>query len=89
MKHTKKVEVPAAVKEVVDRVTCDFCGENLPKRDYRFSEVTLQIDVGSSYPEAGGGEKTIFDCCAACWEDKVTPALLALGAKPRVEEWDF
>ncbi len=89
MRHMKTVEVPATTETVVDRTTCDFCGATIPNRDYEFTEVTLQCDEGTRYPEGGSGEKTIFDCCAKCWGDKVMPALRALGGEPRTEEWDF
>ena len=89
MRHMKTVQVPATTREVFDKTTCDFCGAEVPPRRREFREVTLQCDEGSAYPEGGQGEKTIFDCCPACWDGKVLPALRALGATPRTEEWDF
>jgi hypothetical protein len=89
MRHMKTVPVPATTKEVVDKTTCDFCGEKLKARRYERNEVTLQHEEGSHYPEGGSGTRTVFDCCSDCWDSKVMPALKALGASPRVEDWDY
>lgn len=89
MKRTKTVQVPATTREVVDSITCDFCGATLEDFATVFSEVQLEHNEGSRFPDGGSGTKTIFDCCDKCWSDKVMPALIKLGATPRTEEWDF
>ena len=93
MRHTKTVVVPAREETVVDRVTCDFCAGVIVRRGgYDFSEVTIQSSVGSRYPDAGDGITTTIDCCPTCWTARVLPALRALlapGAEPHTEEWDY
>lgn len=89
MRHMKTIRVPATTREVEDKKTCDFCGADIPVRRCEFTKVTLECDQGVSASEGGSGQKTIFDCCANCWDAKVMPALQALGAEPRKEDWDF
>jgi hypothetical protein len=85
----KVVEVPATTKTVLDRVVCDFCGATIPKRGSDFHDVTIECDSGCIIPEGGWGVKTQFDCCEKCWNEKVKPTLCALGADPRVTEYDM
>jgi hypothetical protein len=93
MLHTKTVDVRATTKQVEDRVTCDFCGATLKRRDeFDFDKVTIERSVGSIYPDAGHGVDTTIDCCPACWHARVLPTLrmmLVSGAEPRTTEWDY
>lgn len=89
MQHLTTVKVPAYEKQVVDKTTCDFCGEEIKPERYSFDQVKLERNEGDVFPEGGSGEKTVFDCCPSCWGSKVEPALRALGGKPRVERWDI
>jgi hypothetical protein len=93
MKHYKTVGVPAKNETVLDRVTCDFCAAPIVKPgEYEFNEVEIRSSVGERYPDASHGVSTTIDCCPACWAAKVLPTLrtlLAPGAEPRAEEWDY
>ena len=86
MKHLKAVEIPAKIENRVDKITCDFCESIIKKENYKINEVTLEYKEGVSYPDFHSSTTTIFDCCYACWEEKVVPVLQRLGAKPRIEE---
>lgn len=89
MQHKKTIAIPATTKEVIDRTTCDFCGCDIKAPPFHVADVTITREVGTNYPEGGGIERTAYDCCLACWANKIDPALRALGATPRTEEWDF
>lgn len=89
MQHMKTVEVPATTKQVVDKTTCDFCGAEIRDKVYDATEVTIEARTGTRYPEGGSGDLASFDCCLPCWKSKVVPAFAAMGANPRVVEWDF
>jgi len=87
--HKKTIDVPATTTEIIESVTCDFCGVKLSKRNYEFKEVILEYNKGCNYPEGGGGVRTVFDCCSECWESKIEPAFRKMGAIPRSEEWEI
>jgi hypothetical protein len=96
MKHLKTVAIPAkpaTTAEVVDHVSCDFCGVTVLHDCFsEVKEVTLRLENGYRDAECGQGIKTLFDCCVKCWSSKVAPALQALTinqAPPRKEEWDY
>lgn len=89
MKYMKTVQIPATTREEVERLTCDFCGKTIHPQGHEYTEISLQREDITRYSECGSGNKTIFDCCGGCWDSKVIPALRALGASPRTEEWDW
>ena len=89
MRYMKTVQIPATAREEVERLTCDFCGNTIRTQGHTYTEITLQREDVSSYPECSSGTKTVFDCCVDCWDGKVMPALQTLGASPRTEEWDW
>lgn len=77
MRHTKFVEVPAYQAVVFDYNSCDFCGVTIPHNEVMlYAEVTKERIV----------TKTSFDCCVVCWEQKILPALKALGNDPKIEQ---
>lgn len=67
------------------RTTCDVCGEEIRQGPWDGSEITIRAEIGEQYPEADCREAQGFDCCVACWAEKIRPALEAAGAKFR--EW--
>lgn len=88
MKITKTVEIPAHTKEVADHTVCDFCKKRVPREgNYEVAEIEITSNFGSCTPDGGWGTCTEFDCCKACWADKVLPALHALGAKPKTYDY--
>lgn len=89
MQHMKTIEVPATTKQVVDKTTCDICGEEIQSKVFDATEVTVEAKTGSAYPEGGGGEIARFDCCLSCWISKVVPSFAAMGATPRIVEWEY
>lgn len=91
MKHLKTVEVPATTKDVVDRVTCDLCGEVIARASdfYAFDEVTIKRRAGHDWPDGGQGTEQSIDCCSKCWRETVVPFLRERGATVRSEEWDW
>lgn len=48
-----------------------------------------QAEYDGSPDGSGTAKTTAFDCCHKCFEDKVVPALVAIGLKPVVKEYYF
>lgn len=69
------------------RVACDICGKDVDGGQgyYDRSEVEIQAAIGSVYPETDMRERAWIDCCTACFEERVMPAIEALGVKFRRE----
>lgn len=67
MKHYEEYEVTETREKLV-KVTCDKCGEEIPKIGiYRSREFTLEFKAGNSYPSGGymtGWE--VADLCDDC-----------------------
>jgi len=89
MEHTKTVIVPATTRTVVDRVTCDLCGEVIELRSYEIGDVEIKRSVGEHYPGCGSRTDTEYDICVKCFDGKVVPWLASQGAKPRIKEIDW
>lgn len=53
------------------------------------SDVQIESEDGKAYPEGGNKEKTIIDCCLACFEEHAVPALVAAGFSVRTEKVDW
>lgn len=88
MLHTTTEEVPAKTIQVVTSTTCDFCGQKIRLRTAGgYSSVTIARYSGQPPEDGGGMQTTLFDCCSACWEQKILVAFYALGAEPRAEIW--
>jgi hypothetical protein len=93
MQVKKKVEVPAKVSEVLDKVLCDFCDKEIKQsREYgeKFCEPSIKCEEGKTWPSGGSGTNTSMDCCGECWNKKVLPALKAISLRePKVTDWYF
>lgn len=89
MQHKKTYSVPATTKEIIDRVTCDLCGEEIRRKDYHTDEVKISRRVGTCYPDVGEGEAVEVDCCGECFESKVLAWLKTQGVEPRREPYDY
>ena len=89
MKHMKTIEVPATVKEVLDKTTCDLCGIEITVDNYSAEDVTIRHRTGSRYPEGGSGEEVSVDMCGDCFDTKLVPWLRTQGANPKPEDWDW
>lgn len=76
-------------------VVCDLCGAEARDGEWgnrataTRTEVTLSVEEKTQYPDYGFMKGTAYDCCPACFKDKVQPALEALGLKPRATELDW
>lgn len=102
MQHMKTVEVPAVpatTKEVVDKVTCDICGQDANRdswgsSSYQIDEIEVEITVkrreGENYPEGGSGTEVVIDVCPDCFVKKLVPWVESHGhAKIETSEWDW
>ena len=67
------------------RATCDFCGgPDVPNNFWDRTEIEIHGTVGKVYPESDCRKRTWIDCCADCFEQRVVPAIEALGVKFRM-----
>ena len=89
MKHYKTVQVPAKESSVLDKTTCDLCGEEITRDCYDAEEIKVKHRVGHSYPEGGWGEEVEVDMCGACFDAKLVPWLREQGADPQPKEWSW
>ena len=65
----------------VSRTDCDFCKQKIERPGtFNGDDVTIQAHRGRVYPECDTRQVERVDCCDECWDDKVRPALEALGA---------
>lgn len=88
MKHMKTTQVPAREKLVLDKVTCDLCGDVIDVKLPKVDEVVVRHRVGKYYPPGGCGEETSVDMCCKCFEEKLVPWLRSQGAEPRIDDWE-
>lgn len=79
--------VPAKEVEVVDKVTCDLCGCEIPNGCGNVNETRVSHRTGYSYPEGGHGDLVAFDICGDCFETKLRPWLESQGAVAMISEW--
>jgi len=86
MKYTRRV---TSTRDVVDRTTCDLCGDTIVEAAYQVNETTIERRLGTSYPESGEVETVSVDMCVACFDSKLVPWLKSQGATPLVTEFDF
>lgn len=65
----------------VSRTVCDFCKKTIEhKGTFNGDAVTIEAFRGCVFPEGDARVVERVDCCDECWEEKVRPALEALGA---------
>lgn len=89
MKHYKTVQVPARESKILDKTTCDLCGNEIISRCYDAERVEVTHRTGKNYPEGGYGEEVAVDMCGDCFESRLIPWLREQGADPRPEDWDY
>ena len=89
MKHYQTVKVPATTTQVVEKVTCDLCGEVIKRKLYDADQVDVRHRTGSNYPEGNRGEEVQVDMCGNCFDTKLVPWLRTQGADPKPQEWEW
>lgn len=92
----RKYEVPARAGEATT-IVCDLCGAKSPEDTNEWpvpggdpcEHDEIEIKTVRIYRAYGdlAGKGVRYDCCRACFKDKVEPALQALGLKPRAIDW--
>jgi hypothetical protein len=79
--------MPRHVQEYLQELytTCDVCGSKTRGGAYDGTEITIEARIGDVYPEAEGDMRqvAIADICAACFRDRVKPALVSIGVRFR------
>jgi len=79
----KRVPVPATTR-VVTTTFCDLCEKEIVERNgHQRDEVEIEHSVGNVWPEADCRQVTWVDVCTSCFQERVRPAIEALGAKFR------
>ena len=95
MREKTTITIPASRMESVEFTVCDLCPTRIrggagegeatdwSSNRYEYQTVGVFSAVGTAYPD-GGGERVTkrFDICKPCFDNKVCPALEALGAFP-------
>jgi hypothetical protein len=66
MKHKKTI---TRELDVVDKVTCDRCGVEVPENIYYPFDATFKIERGESFPEYVDIEIIEADFCRDCAEE--------------------
>ena len=87
MRHVKTVQMPAKKMEVLDKVTCDLCGEQIEHERGCIDEVEVLYRSGTNYPDGSFGDIVEVDMCSQCFETKLVPWLREQGAEPRTTQW--
>lgn len=86
MRYTRRV---TSTRDVVDRTTCDLCGDAIVEAAYVINETTIERRLGTGYPEGGDVETVSVDMCVLCFDTKLVPWLKSQGATPLITEFDF
>lgn len=89
MKNYKTVAVPETTKQVLEKTTCDLCGEEIRKDSYKVDEVSIKHQTGEAFPEGGDMEETTVDMCGKCFDEKLVPWLKSQGAQLSTREWEY
>ena len=94
MSQTYKQVKSEVERAVLVAMTCDLCGKQGPRGRwtediFRIAETTVQLKIGSSYPDGGMGDMWDVDICPDCFRDKLIPWLQSQGAAVRETEWDW
>lgn len=89
MKHYKKETVPAKIKKVLQKVTCDFCGKDIEHKPYHVDEIKIERITGYNYPEGGSGIKLYVDMCSECFESKLKVWVESQNVSFTEEEWEY
>jgi hypothetical protein len=80
----KQTTMTEPAREVTYTTTvCDLCGQPCGYHETGDRAVRISSDLRREYCDT---ETTHVDCCSACYDAQVLPALVALGFTPR-EEW--
>ena len=98
MRHYIEKMEPERKVKVLEKTTCDLCGE-IAKKGYwessiwEINETRIEVKVrqqdGVSYPESGNGTEYIVDMCPNCFKTKLIPWLEAQGCSAKREEWSW
>lgn len=91
MHHKEWREYPARKQEIVTKITCDLCGNEIKDTSYTYEkdEITIQRQKGEHYPSGGQGTYYELDMCPNCWENKFTPWVREQKADFRERDYDF
>ena len=92
MRRREMKTQPAREYEEQVEVRCELCGAEAPHPngadglfwgEHWASRVGVRMCAvdGSSYPEGGSKQETGYDVCLDCWNAKIVPYMLSLGAK--------
>jgi hypothetical protein len=102
MREIRPIDIPSQEARVEKKtfVKCTFCGVEAryfnnekvdwftPGRGFGVAETGIFIKTGDSFPEGGFGEYKDLHVCPDCMEQKVVPALEALGVKFETTDWE-
>lgn len=89
--------IPSRQEEYTVETRCDLCNHKAPRVGrgewggscYDIAEVTIEMRIGSGYPEGGSYERNEYHVCPVCFRDKVMVWLSSEGATETTEEVDW
>lgn len=87
----KVVVVPTKTETVVDHFECELCDDGradrsgtwAPAQWYDVNDTTIEIVVGTNFPEGSSTDTTILDICPECFWKKLIPWFESQGGTTR------
>lgn len=89
MRHMKSSAVSATIRQVVEKTTCDLCGDEIKQGRFDAERVEISYTTGKVYPECGDTKEVSVDMCGNCFETKLIPWLKSYRVNLRTEEWSW
>lgn len=86
MKILKTIMV---TKEVVDKVICDLCKDEIVQKPFQVSEAKVELKIGEAFPDHGNGELLSFDVCRKCFVTKLIVWFFEQGAEVTTNAWEY
>lgn len=95
MRNYEYREKPAEKYKLLKECICDLCGHkstelfNDPERYGDYSQITVEMQEGTCYPESHSYTTTYYDICPNCFKNKIMRFLNNEGASPTEENNDW
>ncbi len=77
MKLIKTIEKKTEKSNVVDKIICDICKEDVDSHrgSWESNEIIIGAKLGDVYPGFDGRNVSLIDCCAKCFKGKIQPLI--------------
>lgn len=81
-------KLKSIVTDVVDKVICDKCNQEVDNDIYDAFKFDLTYKKGECYPDGGSGVKVDIDLCPKCAEDLIS-LLENNNYRTNTSDWDY